>query len=71
QDFVTARAFTDLCGLIRLTHKFGHNGVFMKGASYKDEIIEAQKQFDFDYDVFDQKGSCAGVIIKVKNIREK
>ncbi|CAO5680292.1 MAG: Ribosomal RNA small subunit methyltransferase G [Holosporales bacterium] len=68
---VTARALKSLKILLGYCYNVSREtiGFFIKGARYLEEIQEAKKMWQFDYEVFD--GVTAGVVIKVKNIERK
>lgn len=72
-DVVTARAVASLnvlCGYVRKISKDNTESLFLKGQSYKEEIKEAQKFWNFDVKVFANKYCEDGVVLKISRIRE-
>ena len=64
---MTARGFTSLIGLIELMkHLDIKFGVFLKGRNIKGEIDCANKEYDFEYQLYDSKTSEDGKIVIVK-----
>ena len=70
-DTVTARGFSNLTSLIDLTQKYSKYGIFLKGESLGKEILEAQKKFRFNFDIFQSKTSESGKIISVYDIENE
>lgn len=73
-DIITARAVASLdvlCGYASIIGKNGTESLFLKGKSYKDEIAEADKHWRFDLDVFPNKYSDEGVILKLGKLRKQ
>lgn len=72
-DTVCARGFSSLAQLLSLTLKFSKQkyGVFLKGLKVQTELSEANKFFDFKYDIFDSKSDENGRIIVVTEIFDK
>jgi 16S rRNA (guanine527-N7)-methyltransferase len=71
-DFVTARAVTDLTGLIQYSEKWLKNsaiGVFLKGKNWKTELTEAQSYWTFNSDVTPSVSDSDGVILSVSEVR--
>lgn len=72
-DVVTARAVASLnvlCGYVHKISKDNTESLFLKGQSYKEEIKEAQKFWNFDVKVFANKYCEDGVVLKISRIRE-
>lgn len=66
-DYVTARGFTSLAGLISYMKKLGvKSGVFLKGKKHMNEIQEAKKVHSFEYEVYDSKTSVDGKVVVVR-----
>lgn len=73
-NLITARAVAALDVLCGYVSKIGNNNtesLFLKGKSYKDEIAEAEKHWKFDLEVFPNKYSDEGVILKLGNLRKQ
>lgn len=73
-NLITARAVAALDVLCGYVSKIGNNNtesLFLKGKSYKDEIAEAEKHWKFDLEVFPNKYSDEGVILKLSNLRKQ
>ncbi len=72
-ETVCARGFSSLVDLLFLTSKFSKQkyGVFLKGLKVQTELSEANKFFDFKYDVFDSKSDKNGRIVIVAEIFDK
>ncbi|WP_022693791.1 16S rRNA (guanine(527)-N(7))-methyltransferase RsmG [Ponticaulis koreensis] len=71
-NFVTARAVTDLTGLIQYSEKWLKNsavGVFLKGKNWKTELTEAQSYWTFKSDVTPSVSDSDGVIFSVSEVR--
>lgn len=69
-DTVTARGFAGLKILIGFTKKHSNYGVFLKGEKVHQEIKEAQKFFDFKYEIFKSVTDKSGRIIIVHDIKD-
>lgn len=72
-DIVTARAVASLNVLCGYVYKIGKNNtesLFLKGQSYREEIKEAQKFWNFDVKIFTNKYCEDGVVLKISRIRE-
>jgi 16S rRNA (guanine527-N7)-methyltransferase len=73
-DVITARAVASLNKLLLLIDKnLGDKAraVFLKGASYKDEIMEAEKDWQFKYNVYKNEINKEGVILEIKELKWK
>ena len=68
-DTVTARGFAELKTLIEFTKKYSNYGVFLKGEKVHQEIEEARKFFDFEYEIFNSVTDKSGRIIVVHDIK--
>lgn len=71
-DIVTSRALSSLSKLLKYSKnivKSDGYALFLKGKKYNNEIIQAQKKWSFDFQIFLSISSCHGRIIKVKNIK--
>ncbi len=67
-DTVTARGFASLKILVELTTRYSNYGVFLKGEKINQEIEEAQKFFNFEYEIFNSVTDKSGRIIVVHDI---
>lgn len=72
-DTVCARGFAELKMLLQYTlqHSAINYGVFLKGKNVEKEIEEAQKFFDFQYDMYPSKVSENSWIVVVSSVAEK
>jgi 16S rRNA (guanine527-N7)-methyltransferase len=72
-DTVCARGFSSLVELVSLASIFSKQkyGVFLKGMKAQTELSEANKIFDFKYDIFDSKSDKKGCIVVVSEIFDK
>ena len=73
-DFITARALAPLKDLLTLTEKLSaptqdYTCLFMKGEKTDEEIIKAQKQWDFKIEIIQSITSHEGKILKINNIK--
>ena len=72
-EVITARAVAALdilCGYVSKINGNKTESLFLKGQSYKEEIAAAQKNWKFVLDVFSNKYSEDGVILKLKRLRK-
>ena len=72
-DFITARALAPIYKLINYSLFFSHKNttlLFLKGRNVKKEIQEANKQFNFEYELFESKSDGGGFIIKVNKLKK-
>lgn len=70
-DVVSARALTDLSGLLAFCErhlKQSGVAVFPKGASWKKEVSDAQREWKFDVDPITSITEPEAVILKIKGI---
>jgi 16S rRNA (guanine527-N7)-methyltransferase len=70
-DIVSARALASLPKLLGFAEKImSPNGYALlpKGASWRNELAEAQAKWHFDYEAIDSKTEQGAVIIKVKGL---
>lgn len=72
-DIITARAVASLSILCGYATKIGNKNtemLLLKGKSYNEEEIEARKNWIFSREIYENKYSNDGCIVKVKNIRK-
>ena len=67
-DTICARGFSSLQKLILLVLKHANCGVFLKGEKLDQELSEAQKYYNFKYEISDSKTDVTGKIIVVKDV---
>ena len=69
---VTARALTSLTNLFSYMANVSREtiGIFLKGKTLADEIIEAKKEWLFEYEIYNSI-TGDGYIIKTTNLRRK
>ncbi len=73
-DFVTARALKPLPRLLDLGHfafKEGAVGLFLKGKTALEEIIEAQKMWEFQLDSFESCTETEARIVQITNVKPR
>ncbi|MBM3579696.1 MAG: 16S rRNA (guanine(527)-N(7))-methyltransferase RsmG, partial [Alphaproteobacteria bacterium] len=73
-DCIVSRALAPLPGLLTYSKKFLKKGgycLFLKGKNLPQEIIEAQKNFQFEYELQPSLTSAESNIIKVSNIKSE
>lgn len=70
-DIITARGFSELANLLEFVERFDAIGVFLKGKNVKNEILEAQKHFSFQYELNKSITSSDGFILVVEKCRKK
>ena len=73
-DYITARAVTSLVDLLRYAEPFCSKEtkcLFLKGKTYKEELLLSQKRYEFDCRIYKNKISEDGVVLEIKNIRRK
>ncbi len=73
-EIITSRALASLGKLLQYCKNFLEKdgyGVFLKGKNIENEIVEAEKIFNFEYQLFNSLTSKESKIIKVKNISQK
>ncbi len=72
-DFVICRAFAPLFLILNYSLIFSKRNtslLFLKGRNVKKEIQEANKQFNFEYELFESKSDGGGFIIKVNKLKK-
>jgi len=73
-DLITARAVAAMDILCGYAKKIGNKNtemLLLKGKSFGDENEAARKHWQYDADIFENKYSNDGVVVKVRNIRIK
>ena len=73
-DIITARALSSLNNLMQYSEKFLQQNttcLFLKGKTYKEEVDQALKNWEFDCKIHKNAVSEEGVILEIKNIRRK
>lgn len=71
-DVITARAVTDLSGLISYSEKWLQKstiGVFLKGRNWKTELTEAQHCWILNSDTTPSRTDSEGVILRVSEVQ--
>lgn len=72
-DYIISRALAKLdkllCYSLRLAHK-NTKMIFLKGEKYEQEIIEAKKNWKFNFSVKNSLSDNRGKIILLRNLRE-
>lgn len=69
-DLVVARALSSLDNLLMYTGHFACSaGIFLKTAKIKEELLEAQKRWHFDYEFKSSISEQNGLIIIFKNLQ--
>lgn len=73
-DLITARALANLHKLLEMTEKWWSVNplvtmIFLKGHQADIEIIEAQKDFSFDIELYQSKTDVNGRILKLTKIK--
>ena len=72
-DIIVSRALAPLDELLKMIYPFCKKDskcLFLKGKRINEEIVLAQKTFNFDYKLFDSETSDEGKVIIVKKIRK-
>ncbi len=69
-DTVTARGFASLKILVEFTKKYSNYGVFLKGEKVHQEIEEARKFFNFEYEIFNSVTDKSGRIVVIRDIED-
>lgn len=70
-NVISARALTDLDGLLGFAHLHGATGsaaIFQKGENWKKELREAQKNWSFHYEEHNSHTNPRAVILKIEEI---
>lgn len=74
-DIIVSRACASLdqllCYMLNVSHETSSTGVFLKGKTAALEIEEAQKKWDFNFELFPSITSENSKIIIVKNLKNK
>ncbi len=73
-DVITSRAMASLNELLNYTYRFVKPEtvcIFPKGQKYKDELIEAEKNWRFDCEICDSKTSNEGKILIIRKLKRK
>ena len=73
-DIITSRALASLDKLLKYAFPFCNKNtklVFPKGEKWQEEIATAQKEWNFDFEIFPSQTSQTGKILYIKNIRRK
>jgi 16S rRNA (guanine527-N7)-methyltransferase len=69
---ITSRALAPLNKLIEFTDKhLAINGtaLFLKGEKWKEEVEDAKKTWNFDYECFTSKIDKNGVVLKIRDVK--
>lgn len=72
-EVITARAVAALdilCGYVSKINGNKTESLFLKGQSYKEEIAAAQKNWKFDLEIFPNRYSADGVVLKLSRLRK-
>jgi 16S rRNA (guanine527-N7)-methyltransferase len=72
-DLIVSRALASLDTLLKLSLPLLNDTascLFLKGNSYAEEIIVAERSCSFDYTVHGSKSGSDGVILEIHNIRK-
>jgi len=70
-DVITSRAMCNLSDLLKYSYKFSNKKttlIFPKGKSFKEEIKNAQKKWNFECKVFTNEINEEGVILVINNV---
>ena len=74
-DYTLSRAYTSFKSLLKIAYQVSRTkesyGIFLKGKTWKSEIIEAINEWNFDIQTFQSITSTDGVIIACNNISKK
>jgi 16S rRNA (guanine527-N7)-methyltransferase len=73
-DIISSRALASLPKLLEYSKPFCKTTtrlIFPKGEKWKDEVLEAEKNWKFDYQTEQSLTSDTGCILQIKNIRRK
>lgn len=73
-DIITSRAMASLDKLLEYSKPFCSKKtqlIFPKGIKWKEELLEAQKKWNFNYEVINSKTDESGHIFKISNLRRK
>lgn len=67
-DLITARALASLRSLINFAHPHHQQLLLLKGKNWRDEVMEAEKKFNFDLSDYPSKTETEARILIVGNI---
>lgn len=70
-DIISARALAPLPKLLDLASRHGNEAtayLFMKGRTWKEELIEAKKNWQFTHRVIPSEADPEGVILRIESI---
>ncbi|MFV0430888.1 MAG: 16S rRNA (guanine(527)-N(7))-methyltransferase RsmG [Alphaproteobacteria bacterium] len=73
-DYISARALADLNQLLAWACSYLKKDgqcLFLKGKNWKEEILNAQKYWQFDYENYQSITNDEAMVILAKNIKEK
>ena len=73
-DIVTSRAMASLDKLLEYSKPFCNKKtklIFLKGERWKEEVVEAEKRWFFDYTFDKSLTSETGCVLQINNIRRK
>lgn len=73
-DIISSRALASLPKLLEYSKPFCKPTtrlIFPKGEKWKEEVLEAEKNWKFDYQTKQSLTSSTGCILQIKNIRRK
>ncbi len=73
-DAITSRAMCSLADLLKYSRPFCGNKtklIFLKGRSYKEEIKEAQREWNFQFEVLPSQESEDGVVLIITKLYHK
>ena len=71
-QYITSRALASLSKLLNYSLFFSNHKtrlIFLKGKNVNKEILEAKKNFFFDYRVHKSKSSGNGFVVEIKNFK--
>ena len=72
-DIIVSRALAPLDELLKMIYPFFKKDskcIFLKGKKINEEIILAQKKFNFEYELFDSETSNEGKVVIIKKIKK-
>ena len=71
-QYITSRALASLDKLLNYSLFFSNHKtrlIFLKGKNVNKEILEAKKNFFFDYNVYKSKSSGNGFVVEIKDFK--
>ena len=71
-QYITSRALASLDKLLNYSLFFSNYKtrlIFLKGKNVNTEILEAKKNFFFDYKIYESKSSGGGFVVKIKDFK--